>query len=82
MNKKEEVRALPAAVGIVTVNSIGASGVFNIGDVFRISPKTSNKTFSGAGSFNTSEQLYVSTYQSSTNTFDPDVQDQGNVLNF
>lgn len=35
-----------------------------------------NKTFAGAGSFNTAEQLYVYNHRSNTNTFDRDVVDQ------
>lgn len=72
---------LPAVVGIVQVNSIGSSGVFNIGDVYRIAPVSSSKTFAGAGSFNTSEQLYVYNHRSLTNTYDQDAIDQGNTLN-
>ncbi|WAA13040.1 spore germination protein [Fervidibacillus halotolerans] len=72
---------MPAIVGIVQVNSIGSSGVFHIGDVYQIAPTSTAKTYSGAGSFNTGERLYVYNNRSKTNTYDKDVKDQGNVLN-
>ncbi|MDQ0217569.1 spore germination protein [Peribacillus cavernae] len=72
---------MPAIVGAVQVMSIGSSGVFNIGDVFKISPASTSKTFAGAGSFNTGEQISLYNNQSSTNTFDSDVSDQPTLLN-
>lgn len=72
---------MPAVVGIVNVNSIGSSSVFNVGDVYQISPYTMNKTFAGAGSFNMAEQLYVYNHRSNTNTYDRDVVDQPNSFN-
>ncbi|NGP44520.1 spore germination protein [Bacillaceae bacterium SIJ1] len=67
---------MPAIVGAIKINSVGSSGVFHVGDVFSIAPKSSNKTFSGAGSFNTGNGITVSSYQSATNTFDSDLSDQ------
>ncbi|WP_121609642.1 spore germination protein [Mesobacillus foraminis] len=72
---------MPAIVGAVQVISIGSSGVFNIGDVYKIMPVSTAKTFSGAGSFNTGESMQVYNNQSSTNTFDQDSVDQGNYFN-
>lgn len=72
---------MPAIVGLVNVNSVTSGAVFNIGDVFRISPVSSSKTFSGAGSFNTGETLYVYNHRSNTNTFDKDFIDQPNAFN-
>jgi spore germination protein PA len=72
---------MPAIVGVVQVISIGSSGILNIGDVYKLMPISNAKTFSGAGSFNTGEGLYVTNHQSSTNTFDQDMLDQGNYLN-
>ncbi|MBT2756444.1 spore germination protein [Mesobacillus foraminis] len=72
---------MPAIVGAVQVISIGSSGVFNIGDVYKIMPVSTAKTFSGAGSFNTGDRLQVYNNQSSTNTFDQDSVDQGNYFN-
>lgn len=72
---------MPAIVGVVQVISLGNSSVFNIGDVYKIMPVSSAKTYSGAGSFNTGDGLDIYNQQSSTNTFDQDLQDQGNYLN-
>jgi spore germination protein PA len=72
---------MPAIVGAVQVISIGSSGVFNIGDVYKIMPVSTAKTFSGAGSFNTGDAMQVYNNQSSTNTFDQDSFDQGNYFN-
>lgn len=72
---------MPAIVGAVQVISIGSSGVFNIGDVYKIMPVSTAKTFSGAGSFNTGDAMHVYNNQSSTNTFDLDGIDQGNYFN-
>ncbi|MGJ7919536.1 spore germination protein [Neobacillus sp. LXY-4] len=72
---------MPAIVGVVQVISIGSSSVLNIGDVYKIMPLANAKTFSGAGSFNTGDGLYVNNHYSSTNTYDQDYLDQGNFLN-
>ncbi|MDQ0153836.1 spore germination protein [Robertmurraya andreesenii] len=67
---------MPAIVGIVQVNSIGTSSVFNIGDVYKIMPMATVKTFAGAGSFNTGDAIEVYNHISSTNTYDQDGVDQ------
>ncbi|WP_258921790.1 spore germination protein [Heyndrickxia coagulans] len=72
---------MPGFVGAAQIISIGSSGVFNVGDVFLIQPVASSKTFAGAGSFNTGENLSITNYQSNTNTYDFDVIDQGNNFN-
>lgn len=72
---------MPAIVGVAQVVSIGSSGVFNIGDVYKIMPVSSAKTFSGSGSFNTGDGLNVYNHQSTTNTYDQDGIDQGNYFN-
>jgi spore germination protein PA len=72
---------MPAIVGVAQVITLGSSSVFHIGDVYKIMPFSSVKTFSGAGSFNTGESLKVRNNVSSTNTNDPDVIDSGNFLN-
>lgn len=66
---------MPAIVGAVKVISIGASSVFNIGDVYTISPSSTAKTFAGAGSFNTGDGLRIRNEYSSTNTYDSDAAD-------
>jgi spore germination protein PA len=66
---------MPAIVGAVKVISVGSSGVFNIGDVFTMNPVSTAKTFAGAGSFNTGDNLKVRSDYSITKTFDQDVAD-------
>ncbi|WP_100407428.1 spore germination protein [Bacillus solitudinis] len=66
---------MPAIVGAVKVISIGSSGVFNIGDVFTLSPSGTAKTFAGAGSFNTGDYLKVRNFHSVTKTYDQDAND-------
>lgn len=72
---------MPAIVGAVQVINLGSSGVFNIGDVFKISPYSTTKTFAGAGSFNTGESVSLYNAASSTNAYDPDGVDQPIILN-
>jgi spore germination protein PA len=72
---------MPAIVGVAQVISIGSSSVFHIGDVYKIMPFSTAKTFSGSGSFNTGEQLRVHNNLSHTNTNDSDIIDQGILLN-
>ncbi|MGG3943154.1 spore germination protein [Peribacillus psychrosaccharolyticus] len=72
---------MPAIVGVVQVINVGSSGVFHIGDVFKISPFATSKTFAGAGSFNTGETISLYNAASSTNTNDTDAIDQPTVLN-
>lgn len=72
---------MPAIVGVAQVITLGNSSVFHIGDVYKIMPLSNAKTFSGAGSFNTGENLNVHNSVSSTNTNDPDGIDQGIILN-
>lgn len=72
---------MPAIVGVVQVISIGSGAVFHIGDVYKISTLSTAKTFAGAGSFNTGDELNVQNHQSSTTTYDQDGIDQGNFFN-
>lgn len=72
---------MPAIVGAVQVISIGSSGVFHIGDAYKVMPVSTAKTFSGAGSFNTGDAITLYNNQSSTNTYDQDSIDQGILFN-
>jgi hypothetical protein len=67
---------MPSIVGNIKINSVGSSGVVNIGDAMHISPSSSSKTFAGAGSFNTGDFGQTNNNISATNTSDPDVVDQ------
>ena len=67
---------MPAAVGAVKVISIGSSSIFNIGDVYAMSPYSEAKTFAGGGSFNTGNGIQIKLDQSQTNVNDKDNFDQ------
>lgn len=72
---------MPAFVGAINVVSNGSSGVINIGDVYTIAPKSSAKTFAGAGSFVTGDHNNVTNHYSNTNTYEADGVDQPMVFN-
>lgn len=72
---------MPAIVGLVQIVHVSSAAVFHIGDVFRIVSRSNAKTFAGAGSFLTGEEVHVDNHQSVTNAFDSDVFDQGNYFN-
>ncbi|TCP31591.1 spore germination protein PA [Scopulibacillus darangshiensis] len=72
---------MPAIVGIVKLTAISSSAVFNIGDVYNISPQAESKTFAGAGSFNTGDHLRNHNNYNITTTNDRDLSDQANAFN-
>lgn len=63
---------MPAFVGMINVNTI--SGIFNVGDVRYIAPKSINKTFAGGGSFNSGTNLNVKNERSIINVYDSENQ--------
>lgn len=67
---------MPGIVGVVQILQIGSSGVFNIGDIYKVTPYSNAKTFSGAGSFNTGDFVAVNNPYSATNTYDADAIDE------
>ncbi|MUK90129.1 spore germination protein [Ornithinibacillus sp. L9] len=67
---------MPAIVGAVKVNSISASSIFNIGDVYSMNPDSSAKTYAGGGSFNTGDGIRVNLNHSNTYVYDKDKIDQ------
>jgi len=67
---------MPAVVGAIKVNSISTSGIFHVGDAFVLNPRSTTKTFAGAGSFNTGDGLTVRSDYSVTTTKDSDLLDQ------
>ncbi|RDW18239.1 hypothetical protein CWR48_11685 [Oceanobacillus arenosus] len=71
---------MPSIVGPIKINSV-SGGVVNFGDSFYLSPKTNSKTNTGSGSFNTGDFITANNGISSTNPFDPDVNDQNNTAN-
>jgi hypothetical protein len=70
---------MPSIVENIKINSVGSSGVVNIGDSMIISPSSSAKTFAGAGSFNTGDFGQINNTISATNTSDPDISDQNST---
>ncbi|MBB6453001.1 spore germination protein PA [Salirhabdus euzebyi] len=72
---------MPAFVGAVKVNSVSASSILHIGDVYAMSPTSSAKTFAGGGSFNTGDGLKINLDHSYTYVLDKDVMDQNIVGN-
>lgn len=64
---------MPAIVGGVKISSVGGSGVVIFGDTLYISPKSTSKTFAGAGSFSTGDFQFSATGPSATLTSDNDV---------
>lgn len=64
---------MPSIVGAIKINSVGSSGVVNVGDSFYVSPKSTNKTFAGANSFSTGDFQGGNLTISATNTLDNDL---------
>ncbi|MCA1011290.1 spore germination protein [Halobacillus halophilus] len=71
---------MPAIVGPISINSVGG-GVVNFGDSFYLSPKSTSKTNAGSGALNTGNWIVTNNGLSSTNPFDPDVNDQNVTAN-
>lgn len=63
-------------VGAVKVITVSSSSIFNIGDVYSMSPDSSAKTYAGGGSFNTGDGIRVHLANSHTRVFDADAIDQ------
>lgn len=70
---------MPAIVGAVKVITLSSSSIFNIGDVYAMSPYSSSKSFAGGGSFNTGDGIQLQLNQSSTKVYDKDFVDQAIV---
>jgi len=71
---------MPAINGATIINSVDG-GTVNFGDAFYISPKSSSKTNSGSGGFNTGSFINTNNVVSVTGTNDPDASDQPTVAN-
>ncbi|MCA0172408.1 MULTISPECIES: spore germination protein [Bacillaceae] len=70
---------MPSIVGPVKINSAG--GVVNFGDSFNTTPKSTSKTYTGSGGFNTGDFHIVNNGFSLTNSLDPDVADENITAN-
>ncbi len=73
---------MPALVGVIQIVSIANAGIFNVGDVYKMTPISTSKAFAGAGSFNTGEKVTIDNNYSTTNTYDQDGFDQPIAFTF
>ncbi len=64
---------MPAIVGNVKILSVGPSSIVHFGDSLILSPTSTSKTFSGAGSFNTGDFPKVYNAANATITNDDDL---------
>ncbi|MDQ0198134.1 spore germination protein [Neobacillus ginsengisoli] len=71
---------MPAIIGPVQIITV-AGGIVQFGDTVYISPKTSAKTFSGSGGFNTGGIIVANNGISGTNVLDTNLIDQPIVAN-
>ena len=70
---------MPAIVGSIKVISVGSGSIVHIGDAIQLTPQSTAKTFAGAGSFNTGDNLRTFNTYSATNTYDSDAVDSNLV---
>ncbi|AZN42686.1 spore germination protein [Paenibacillus albus] len=66
---------MPTIVGMTEIVSVGSGAVVQVGDSIQIKPSSASKTYAGSGSFLTGSLVNSNNAVSSTNTNDPDVQD-------
>ncbi|WP_059172967.1 spore germination protein [Bacillus sp. FJAT-27445] len=66
---------MPALVGPVSIHNV-TGGTVNFGDVLNISPKSTSKSFEGAGSSNTGIFIATGSAVSGTNVLDTKLIDQ------
>ncbi|WP_312475567.1 spore germination protein [Neobacillus sp.] len=71
---------MPAIIGPVQIINV-SGGIVQFGDTLYISPKSSTKTFSGSGGFNTGGIIIANNGISGTNVLDTNVIDQPIVGN-
>ncbi len=66
---------MPAITGPIQI-FVNNSGIFQFGDAAVVSPKSSGKTFAGAGSANTGALVFTASGVNGSNTLDANVVDQ------
>ncbi|WP_160724645.1 spore germination protein [Bacillus sp. USDA818B3_A] len=71
---------MPAILGPVQIVNVGG-GIVHFGDTVYISPKSSSKTYAGAGGFNTGGIIFTASGLSGTNVLDTNLIDQPIVGN-
>lgn len=62
----------------IKITSVSGDSAVTFGDVYQITPKSTNKSYSGSGAGNTGDHLQTNNLFSLTNTIDPDVADSTN----
>ncbi len=72
---------MPAIVGVIKISRVSSGSIVHIGDSIQLAPRSTAKTFAGAGSFNTGDFLRTYNYVSTTNTIDKEVADSNIALN-
>lgn len=66
---------MPSIIGNLKINSIGSSGVLNVGDSFYTSPKSTSSSNTGSGSSITGDFVVNNNLLSRTNTATPHLFD-------
>ncbi|MGG1313615.1 spore germination protein [Cohnella laeviribosi] len=69
---------MPSIVGAVKILSVGSGAIVQFGDTLQNNPRSTSKTYAGAGSFVTGDLSRTNNAVSATNTNDPDVKDSSN----
>lgn len=70
---------MPAIVGSFKILSVGSSSIVHIGDSVQVNPISTAKTYAGAGSFASGDNLKTYNYYSSTNVSDRDMFDSNAI---
>jgi len=73
---------MPAIVGFINILSVGDSAIVHIGDAIQLAPISTAKTFAGAGSFNTGNNVTTYNAVSNTNTLDAALADSNAISLF
>ena len=71
---------MPILIANVCLPNV-TGGIVTFGDTYYVSPKTSTKSATGAGSGNTGVFVNINSGFSGTNTIDPDISDQNSTGN-
>jgi spore germination protein PF len=66
---------MPGVVGSINIGNVFSGGVTGFGDIAVLTPKTTSKTVTGAGAFNTGKTISVTDQWSNNLLFDIDAVD-------
>lgn len=70
---------MPAIVGAIKILTIGSGSIVHIGDSVQLAPRSTAKTYAGAGSFITGDYVRTYNHYSSTNVLDKDFIDSSPI---